>query len=915
MGKTMGLRQRLLAAVVMSVAGGGEVLAQAEVQELRLEAAPLGEALRAFSAQTGQPVLFSGSLVAGHMAPAVQGTMSGDAALERLLAGTGLEAVEGPGDALVIRAVPAVPVEAHQDEAPVRTPVPRRPGVARDEPAVREESDLRIDTVKVTGTSLRGFAPESSPLLMFDRDDLLRSGATSTEQFIRQLPQNFKGGSTEFASGGLPNDKNSAQNYTFGTGANLRGLGSRGTLVLLNGNRLAPTSAIGDFVDLSLIPLSALDRVDVLTDGASAIYGGDAVAGVINFVLRDDYEGSETSLRYGSVTDGDMEEIRASQTFGTAWNSGNVIATYEYYLRDELTLAERPGLAAPPLQTGDPIAQREAFDLLPEQERNSGVVSLRQELGPQLSLSGTGLYSRREVSRSTVFAGAAGIVTRSDTSSESVALSAGADYDLSASWRISSDITYNRIRNNEILNRFDGRGAPPTVSDFSSDLLSFDLQLDGDVIDLPGGTVKAAIGTQLREETFDFETRGFGTIRDGRRDVTAVYGEVLIPLVGPGNAMTGIERLDINLSGRWDDYSDFGSSANPKIGLLWAPADGLNLRSSYSESFAPPTVGQSGALDRIAAVLSYDFIRGVYGIDLPDPSLDGVNLIQVNGTADDLDPETSRTFTAGFDYEARAGRQDWSLSSSYYDIDFENRLGTTPVPGNLNLNFAPGLAFDNPDLFPPGTITFFPSEAEIDALLASLSRPIIITGGATALENIGFINRVSQTRNLASTRTRGLDLRLTYRADTDEGLISAGLNANYIIDFVQQAAQTTPEVEALNTLYSPVDLQARASLGFARGGFTGNFFVNYTAGYRTDNSPSARRIGSWTTADLSLAYEFDVDAPGLLSGTVFDLSLSNLFDEAPPNAPTASRFGITSYDPANASPIGRFVAVGLRKSF
>ena len=133
---------------------------------------------------------------------------------------------------------------------------------------------LIADTILVTGTSLRGLAPETSPLQVYDHDDILGSGVTTIDQFIRALPQNFGGGSSEFTSVGLPNDANSRANNTYGASANLRGLGSRGTLVLLNGSRLAPTSEIGDFVDLSLIPVSALDRVEVLTDGASSIYGG-----------------------------------------------------------------------------------------------------------------------------------------------------------------------------------------------------------------------------------------------------------------------------------------------------------------------------------------------------------------------------------------------------------------------------------------------------------------------------------------------------------------------------------------------------------------------------------------------------------------------------------------------------------------
>ncbi|KCZ93531.1 TonB-dependent receptor domain-containing protein, partial [Hyphomonas oceanitis] len=87
-----------------------------------------------------------------------------------------------------------------------------------------------------------------------------------------------------------------------------------------------------------------------------------------------------------------------------------------------------------------------------------------------------------------------------------------------------------------------------------------------------------------------------------------------------------------------------------------------------------------------------------------------VNYMITIGTAPDLDPETSTTYTAGFDYELMRGRQSLTLSGSYYDIRFEDRLGVTPVPGNLNANYAPGFAFADPGLFPEGTVIFFPSE-------------------------------------------------------------------------------------------------------------------------------------------------------------------------------------------------------------
>ncbi|WP_300381136.1 TonB-dependent receptor [Henriciella sp.] len=918
MGMKTGLRRQLLGAVAVSmIAGAGTAAAQdgRERTEVTIEAASLAEALQALSAQTGTPIMFSRPLVAGRDVEALEGDYSPEEALERLLAGSGLVAVRGGGEALIVRKAPDAPVPG-RERAPERTPVApvEVPGPAGTE--TDQESALRIDTVRVTGTSLRGFAPESSPLQVYDREDLLQSAASSTEQFIRQLPQNFSGGSTEFAAGqGLPNDRNSQSNNTYGTGANLRGLGSGATLTLLNGNRVAPTSTIGDFVDLSLIPVSALERVEVLTDGASSIYGGDAVAGVINLVLRDDFEGAETALRYGTVTSGDLDAYRFSQSAGTAWDSGNLLAVYEYSDRGNLTLSERPDIAVPPLSGGDPITLTDVFDLLPAQTRNSLVLSANQEVGRRLDFSSTLLYSDREVDSRAVGIGSFASAGRNRIGSESLTFNLGAEYRFSDRWILSLDGNYSQIRNDRTSRILSPVPRDPSRQKTESDLWSAGVLLNGDLFELPGGQVRAAMGGQVRQERFRVQQAGSPALRDGERDVSSVYAEVLFPLIGPGNAQPLADRVELNLSGRIDDYSDFGSTSNPKIGLLWAPVDGLNLRSSYSTSFAPPALGQAGALDRIAGVLPYDFIRGIFGIELPDPSLAGVNYIQANGTAPDLEPETSRTFTAGIDYEVSSGVHDWSLSSSYYDINFEDRLGATPIPGNLNSNFAPGLAFDNPDLFPAGTVIFFPTDVQIDALLASLSRPVILAGGATAVENIGFINRVNLTRNLASTETRGIDLQLGYSADAEIGRVSAGINANYIIDFVKQAAETTPAVETLNTLYNPVDLQLRAHLGLSRGGFTGNFFVNYTDDYRIDGTADARRIGSWITADLSLSYDFGEDRTGWLSGTVFNLSATNLFDESPPSAPPLSGFALTGYDPANASPIGRFVSVEVRKTF
>lgn len=781
-----------------------------------------------------------------------------------------------------------------------------------DRDAGEQTEERERDTIVVTGTNIRGFAPESSPLDVYTREDILNSGVTSTEQFIRLLPQNFGGGSSEFAANGLPNDSSAGANQSFGTSANLRGLGSESTLVLLNGNRLAPTSTLGDYVDLSMIPVSALERVDVLTDGASSVYGGDAVAGVINFVLRDDYEGAETSVRYGTVTDGELDEYRVSQTLGTGWKSGNILGTYEYFRRDNLSLADRPNIAAPALISGEEITDISLFDLLPAQERHSAVVSIDQNIAPSLEFTASALYSNRRAEGSSVNNVGTGTFTNSNTSSESIALNAGVDYEIGNTWAVSFDGTYSTIRNNDnyVAVGFDNDNI---AYEFDADLWSISLVVNGEIFDLPGGPVKVAFGGQYRSEDFIFSTAEDGIIREGDRNISAAFGEVHLPLVGPQNSIPGIERLEINASGRLDDYSDFGTTLNPKVGMLWIPIQGLKLRGSYSTSFAPPSLGQVGSRGINANVLPMQFLVDVFGLGGQYPSLESGNYMAVTGT-DNLGPETSRTITAGADYSANWGSSNWSLTLNYYDIVFEGRPGRVPIPGNVDPAFAPFLAFDDPSLFPEGTLVLFPTENEVSALVDMLEMPPRLVLGGT-LDNVIAINKTRILQNLESTETRGLDFHINYDVETGFGQISAGFNANYIIDFTQQATSSTPEVQVLNSLYNPVDLKLRGRLGISSGGFVGNMFVNYIDSYDTDDTDNAVGVDSWTTIDLSLSYAFESSGNSILKNAALNLSVLNLFDTPPPTTPALGGFQIAGYDPTNASPLGRFIALELRKAF
>jgi len=923
MQNTLSFKRALLGAAVFSFApaftpyaASADPIFEGAESQIQIPAQELGSALRLFSEQSGTPILFSEAVVAGKLAPRLEGVFAADEGLTKLLGGSGLEAVPAPGGARVVRAVQDKPENSGSELRRTDPEVMTASGKSEVPERDTANETLRADKIIVTGTSLRGMAPESSPLLVYGRDDVLRSGATSIDQFIRALPQNFGGGSTEFTTIGLPNDSNSRQNNTSGASANLRGLGSRGTLVLINGNRMAPTSEIGDFVDLSLIPMAAIERVEVLTDGASSIYGGDAVAGVINFILRDDFEGAETTASYGTVTEGRMEEYRFSQTLGSAWDSGNLLGTYEYSSRDNLTLADRPGIGLfDPRVIGDILPEPRLLDLLPGQTRHSLLLSGHQQVSPKLGLSASGLYSERETERTRFNVNAS--VDTYETESAGLTLAFGADYELSETWAASLGASYGQIRNKQARFRIADGARPADPTDdvrTDSDLWSLDLKFDGDLVSLPGGVVKAAVGAHLRRETFANEILGQQVTADGDRDVSALYAEMQVPLIGEQNAQPGVRRLELNLSGRVDDYSDFGTSSNPKVGLLWSPAEGINIRGSYSTSFAPPPLGRAFSLGRTGQLLPYDFMLGFIGEEAPDPSLNGTGYIQVFGTAKDLDPETSETFTAGLDATWSRRGHDWTLSATYYGISFEGRLGSTPIPQGLTDISAPGIAWDNPGAFPAGSVVFFPSSQEIDDLVASFDIPIALFFDST-LDNVGVINNVNVVRNLARTETSGVDIQLDYGTDTPIGSLDAGINANHILDFTQQAAAGTAAVETLNTYLNPVDLTLRGHASLSRGGLTASAFVNYVDSYQVDRTEGADEISSWTTVDATVSYDLGARRSGWLSGVGLALSVTNLFDEVPPRTPADGAYSLTAYDPTNASPLGRFVTFEVRKAF
>ncbi|WNC67892.1 TonB-dependent receptor [Thalassotalea nanhaiensis] len=198
---------------------------------------------------------------------------------------------------------------------------------------VTEQDVADVERIEVTGSRIKRADMETaSPVTIIGAKEILASGATSIDQVLQK---------TTAASGAMTNP--GINNGSGGNASiNLRGLGSQRTLVLVNGRRMINSgTGAASTVDLNSIPVSMIQRVEVLKDGASAVYGSDAVAGVVNIILKKDFEGFEINTKGGISGEGDAEEVSIDLTMGTSFDKGNIVLGIQYMDRGEASMADR----------------------------------------------------------------------------------------------------------------------------------------------------------------------------------------------------------------------------------------------------------------------------------------------------------------------------------------------------------------------------------------------------------------------------------------------------------------------------------------------------------------------------------------------------------------------------------------------
>ena len=886
---------------------------------------------------------------------------------------------------------------------------------AEPSPATTTANDIQeIDRVVVTGTNITNsesppFVPES----IYNREVVERSGSRSLGDFLRAIPQNSGPGFTENQNESLSPG---------GAAVALRGLGPDATLVLINGRRVAPypfaQAGITAFVDLNSIPLAAIQQIDILRDGASAIYGTDAIAGVVNVRFLQRYVGTLVTVGYGNTTDTDTRELRSSIISGYTNDQRGIelVMVADYFDREALFQTDRyfsesidqrrqggtsflssvsnPGTIFDPA-TGDPLRVpensdgtpeiseftpgRNRFDrapfqpLVPETERYGVSLRGKVRLAPAVDLfaefSYRNIFTSQQLAPAPIEGDVENIavpasnpfnpfgedvffryrVTEAGPRTDEIDTDvyralAGLSVKLAPRWNFETALlfsetqtqqkTFNNLSRSAVIaaladpdpaTAFNVFGAgddvnnPATIRSFlvtstregHSRLFAADAKLSGPVLKLPGGELQTAFGGEYRYEEladrFDPLSASGGVVdlnstsASGNRDIIAGFAEFYAPVVSSEMNVPGIHRLEAQFAVRAENYSDFGSTINPKIGFAWRPMpDWLLVRGSYSTGFRAPSLVQSST----GSLTFSQEIRDTARFDVTGSPEDESSSVQIlSGGNPNLESEDSQNFSAGFVLTPPVV-PGLTFSTDFFHIEIENSVASLD----------PQFIIDNEEDF-PGLVERAPASATDQAL--DIPGNLLLIN--TTFQNLGFI------------RVQGIDAALEYVSpQTPAGIFTLRLDGAYIHSFEQQASASEPVRELVGT-YARPDFRGRAQGGWRIGGFEFITTFNYVDSY--EDITADRMVDYSTTVDVLAEYRFGREsAPAVeqsagdkknvvdsitaqsskrwLNGFAIRAGVRNVFDDPPPFSNQPAGYPVALEDPRQ-----RFVFFDIEKRF
>lgn len=827
------------------------------------------------------------------------------------------------------------------------------------------------ETVVVTGSRIARSSDfnNAQPVDVIDRSAIEASGYANLQQLLEKLPTN---GSGAFSTRG--NNQDSTANGA--ASISLRGMGPDATLVLVNGRRVAISpfaeSITNNFVDINSIPVSAIERLEILNDGASALYGSDAVAGVVNIILRKDYEGLELTGSFGQTTEDGYDEKNYSAIWGFGGEDNNVTLIFDYFKNSTLANAERGTLGSanqtarggedfrssrgypgrffvdgvitrdPDCPAGSIAGQTCVYDfgpwnlLIPEAERSGLMLMAHQDIGggAQLFLEFAAQHNNSLAQGApTPLDEGAGLTIPVDhpdnpfTEADTLGISRYRTVDAGPRrWHISTDnlraiggikgefagdwnyeVAIQRARSETEqsggrsdgwvrvdylqqqidlgnYNPFGGVQNPADVIDAigtslvrrgKAELTMYEAAITGKLAELGAGDIQMAAGVEYREESVSdvpdeqFQ-RGliYGTesvSAAGARDITSAYVEVSVPVV---------EGLEVTGAVRYDDYSDFGNTTNPKLSVRYAPLDSLAFRASWGTGFRAPSLAQIG----LGPSQESRFFSDAFGCADNPAYCTATDFTIVFTGNPNLDAEESESVNFGVTWQA-AG---FSASLDYYDITQDNKIDEA-----IGFTYA--------------------QECNNQA------STICVRGTPLPGDTLGPLQQINSTfDNINQQSVTGVDLDFRYRFDVGAGKLGFGLAYSHLIKFERIELGPDGEYRTLDRTgeYGYPEGRATLSADYTTDKFGVNAAVNYIGSFQDlpdanfDTVPDydendTRDVGAFTTLNLQAHFQ----ATEMMK---FVLSVDNALDEAPPFAIGDGNNDLYGYVQGTHNPRGRF---------
>lgn len=970
-----------VAAGATSISHGGE----ARKFSLDIPSSTVSEELKQLYKATRAPILYLDSWRTPTRG--VKGNYTTEEALTQILDRTGYWCQYLNDTQIVVQAFKHQPLSGKC--LPKETPPPTEsPGPP---PAPQSEME-EVDISGHLGTRIAGLEEVGSPMLTWNAEQIRASGAQNLSDLLKDTTQNFGGGPTQQTHfGQVETLTNSFQ----GVSPNLRGLGSRATLVLLNGQPLAPSGTAASVVDLLQIPLSAVDSVELMLDGASAFYGSDAVGGVINIHTEPDYTQPKTFVQVGDGTNGHQEYHRLAQELGHRWEGGSLLLVVEDMHQGSLSANERwqnssnsipggpssspfyythPGnlvlastgatYAIPSRAPGSTVdfstltagtlnrANNYAdSDIVPDQSRWSFLTQFRQNLGERATVFSTVLWSQRNALTSLGGQQVRLDVTHSpfllnppsdevdeqynlggDLGSEMTRVKVGtlnttlgAQINLPGSWHLEikgtdgqdreSELSYNAVDQNALQRAVFNPQSPPSIPDpevnfdpfgagrnltpalaktvktqpwygSRSQLWDFAVDANGPVLTLPAGPLHTAVGLEYRDQGFSSGISQTASWSDLRRQRYAGYLEFAVPVLDDTRYAPPFRNLMLSLAGRMEDYSDFGLSFAPRIGLTWEPVHHLTVNSTWSRSVRAPNMEDVFSRNNTSFV---------------NPFGNTAALVWYGGNPG-LHVETGSTRTLGLSFKSDDDESPrFSASVSYFDILFRDRVQQYILSTDL-------LADPNYR----SIVTLNPS-ASAQERVCSQSRYLVGSDGLGCMaEQVGAIVDL-RTHNAGRLWTDGIDVQLGANLPVPVGRLGFSLKSTYIFDYTEATLPDARMVSLVDTLSNPLAWHLIGTGDWSVGAVEASFTVRHTKGYRNTEVVPVQRVGGWTTADVRVAYTFDaVDRFGTQPVEVAVRCENVMNRYSPVVVNTVAGLG---YDQENGGLVGRVVWVSAYVKF